>query len=173
MGRAEKLAVPRRWRVSQLSAGFSLVELMVAVAIIGILAQLAVPSAQRMLGHARRSEAKVNVQHIVTLQEAYLADEDAYWDGYNVWSQTNGDALPAIGFVAEGRARYGYSTCSLPSCGCAGAGCTPLTVGALAKSTNAIVPGCQKTDNLWWVDGELQILVYSDSGGPKGDCLKD
>ena len=62
-------------------AGFSLVELMVAVGIIGILAVIAVPRYKSFLVQARRGEAKSNLSHLATLQEVYKAEHYVYYQG--------------------------------------------------------------------------------------------
>ncbi len=58
--------------------GFTLVELMIVVAIIGILASIAVPNFNNAVLKARRSEAKVCLDGIHTAEEAYNAAFDAY-----------------------------------------------------------------------------------------------
>ena len=62
-------------------AGFSLVELMVVVSIVGILAMLAVPRYHGFIAQARRGEAKSNLAHLANLQEMYKAEHGAYYDG--------------------------------------------------------------------------------------------
>jgi type IV pilus assembly protein PilA len=51
--------------------GFTLVELMVVVAIIGVLATLAVPQYQRFTAKARQSEAKIALGAMRTAIESY------------------------------------------------------------------------------------------------------
>ena len=59
-------------------SGFSLVELMIVVAIIGILSALAVPRFQSFQAKARQSEAKNNLSHIYTLEQSYYGDNDTF-----------------------------------------------------------------------------------------------
>lgn len=58
--------------------GFSLIELMVAVAIIGILAALAYPSYTRYVSEARRSDATINLTRIAAAQERFFAQCGRY-----------------------------------------------------------------------------------------------
>ena len=62
-------------------AGFSLLELMVVVAILGVLATVAVPRFNIFRARARQSEAKSNLGVIYTLQEAFNIDHEFYYDG--------------------------------------------------------------------------------------------
>lgn len=63
------------------TAGFSLLELMVVVAIIGVLATVAVPRFNIFRARARQGEAKSNLGVIFTLQEAFKIDKEQYYDG--------------------------------------------------------------------------------------------
>ncbi len=58
--------------------GFSLVELMIVVGIIGILAALAVPRFSAFQAKARQAEAKTNLGQIYTLQESRFLDTNEY-----------------------------------------------------------------------------------------------
>lgn len=62
------------------SEGFSLVELMVVVAIIAVLSVIAVPNFFKFLAKAKRSEAYMNLGSIYTAQKAYWAEHGTYTD---------------------------------------------------------------------------------------------
>jgi len=62
----------------QVEKGFSLVELMVVVAIIAILAALAIPQLTKFQAKSYQSEAKNNLAHVHMMQEAYYLDESTY-----------------------------------------------------------------------------------------------
>ncbi len=58
--------------------GFTLVELMIVVAIIGLLAAIAIPNFLKYQAKAKQGEAKVNLKGIYTAELSYLAESDAY-----------------------------------------------------------------------------------------------
>lgn len=75
--------------------GFSLVELMVVVAIIGILAAIAIPSVGKYMAKARQTEAKTNLSSVYTAEKAFFAE-------YNSYSAR----FESIGYSPEGQLRY-------------------------------------------------------------------
>nr|BFD62398.1 hypothetical protein BdHM001_10790 [Bdellovibrio sp. HM001] len=76
-------------------SGFSLVELMVVVAIIGILASIAIPSINKYMAKARQSEAKTNLSSLYTAEKAFFTE-------YNTYDSR----FAAVGFTPEGALRY-------------------------------------------------------------------
>lgn len=76
-------------------AGFSLIELMIVVAIIGILATIAVPNFQKFQAKARQSEAKSALAAVYAAQKAFYAE----WNFYQA-------DLRDIGYRPEGVMNY-------------------------------------------------------------------
>jgi prepilin-type N-terminal cleavage/methylation domain-containing protein len=60
------------------SKGFTLIELMIVVVIIGILAALAIPRFMRVTTKAKQSEAKQILKQIYVMQRAYRQQYDTY-----------------------------------------------------------------------------------------------
>jgi type IV pilus assembly protein PilA len=58
--------------------GFTLIELMIVIAIIGILAAIAIPQFSAYRTRSYNSSAQADVRNIATAQEAYFVDESTY-----------------------------------------------------------------------------------------------
>ena len=80
------------------SKGFTLIELMIVVAIIGILAAIAIPNFLNMRKKAMSTEAKSNLGNLRTMEEAYRMEYGSY-----TASLTNLDYIQPAG------ARYSYT----------------------------------------------------------------
>ncbi len=80
------------------SEGFTLIELMIVVAIIGLLAALAIPNFMKFQARSKQSEAKSNLKSLFTAQKAYYGDKQVYCD-----------LLSNVGFYPERNNRYLYS----------------------------------------------------------------
>ena len=63
--------------------GFSLMEVMIVVVIIGILAALAYPNLEKYLKRARQTEAKTNLSAIYTAQKIYFTLHQSYAEDIN------------------------------------------------------------------------------------------
>lgn len=81
--------------------GFTLVELMIVVVIIGILASIAIPKFSSMIGKAKTTEAKQILNQIVTLETSYYYQNSAYWPFDNV-------DVPQINFELPANAKFSY-----------------------------------------------------------------
>ncbi len=86
------------------SKGFTLIELMIVVTIIGILASIALPSFTTFLAQSRQAEPKAMLKTWFSTQRSYFAEKSAYTESFVV-----------LGFSPERGNRYGYgfaATCS-------------------------------------------------------------
>ena len=63
--------------------GFSLMEVMIVLVIIGIFAALAYPNLEKYLKRARQTEAKTNLSAIYTAQKIYFTIHQSYADDIN------------------------------------------------------------------------------------------
>jgi prepilin-type N-terminal cleavage/methylation domain-containing protein len=66
---------------SKRHAGFTLVELMVVVGIIGVLAAIAVPQFSSRQGKAYDARVKQDARNVATAEESYYTDNLTYYSG--------------------------------------------------------------------------------------------
>ena len=96
----------------KIAKGFTLIELMIVVAIIGILAAIAIPNFVKFQCRSKQSEAKGNLKSLYVAEESYRAEYDEYYtsgvscSGSNCTTESND-----VGFAPKGnRIRYAYTT---------------------------------------------------------------
>jgi len=121
-------------RLHNRRAGFTLVELMISVAIIGILAAIAIPAFSTYQLRAKRSEAYANLSAIARSEEGYFVTNGTYVDTGNSypggvgplkrqWTALADGAFASIGFRPEGDVFFDYEAYT-------GCGCTNCYTGA-------------------------------------------
>jgi type IV pilus assembly protein PilA len=84
--------------MKKLHKGFTLIELMIVVAIIGILAALAIPNFIKFQARSKQSEAKSNLKGLFTAERSYYQEHDTYTS-----------CVRTMGFNPERANRYRYT----------------------------------------------------------------
>ena len=79
-------------------SGFTLIELMITVAIIGLLAMIALPRFENYRKKAKQSEAKINLKAIYTQELTFFAEASRYTE-----------LLSELGWKPQGICLYEYS----------------------------------------------------------------
>jgi len=144
---------PRR-PAAPLAAGFTLIELMIIVVIIGVLATIAVPTYNDYVVNSRRSEGKSALQEAMNRQERFYTTNNAYTDNMTNLGYDNNPAITGDGW---------YQVAAV-QCGALGGGATPL---AQCVRIEATPQGDQTSDtcDIFWLNSRGQRGV---SG--TGDC---
>ncbi len=127
--------------------GFTLIEMMLVVAIIGVLAAVAVPLYNRYMSKARQSEAKMSLAAIYIAEKTFHGDYGGYVSSFAAMSYepeglkrfyTVGWAADMTGSVTNYSgtlARSAYDRLNAP----ANFGCDPAAARAVLPATIAVV----------------------------------
>jgi prepilin-type N-terminal cleavage/methylation domain-containing protein len=114
--------------------GFTLIELMISVAIIGILSATSLSLFRFQQMRTKRSEAMTNVEALARMEQTYFGESGTYPDisvpwpagapvaASRQWDAASNAAFGVLGFSIEGAAYYSYAVASKGGGGCCPAG---------------------------------------------------
>ncbi|WP_300086057.1 type IV pilin protein [uncultured Nitrosomonas sp.] len=130
------------------TSGFTLIELMVVVAIIGILAAVIYPSYQEYVHRANRAEAKSILLEMAQLLERNYTEANSYEKVVLPVTQSprSGTAKYTIQFAAGTLTRNAYTLEAVPAGNMAGDACGTL---ALTQTGAKSVSGSKSVDECW------------------------
>ncbi len=129
--------------------GFTLIELMIVVAIIGILAAIAIPNFMRFQARSRTTEARTNLGAIYTAQVSFFGEGNSF--GF----------FPQIGWGPTGTPRYHYTMQNSL------AGNGNLDTGAPDVSSSGGAPAWTGNFNNAAVNGAVPALAAPNAQGQR------
>lgn len=146
---------------------FTLIEMMITVAIVGILAAIAIPSFRIYQTRTRRSEATTNLSALGRALDSYHAEYNAFIDtgssfpgglsgsSKRPWDPASELAFGATGWRPEGGVSYDYAVNdgSSNACTCAPGNC--FTASAYGDVDS---------------DGAIAVVLYARPDGAGNDC---
>jgi type IV pilus assembly protein PilA len=145
-------------KLREKEGGFTLIELMIVVAIIAILAAIAIPNYLNYRMKARASESKSNIGSLNTMEEAYAAEWNQYITaefnptaaptagGWSAW--TANSYFDNLGFAVRGHFYYQYGISGHAAASCATAVTTPTSGSFTVANGDITIDSCAGLDDI-------------------------
>ena len=133
--------------------GFTLIELMIVVAIIGILAAIAIPNFMNFMAKTKRSEVKYNLAAIYKCQISYFGENNAFSSSFNTIRWRPEGKIFYYTF-SMGTEYYGIPVASNPLPG-------GFTFGASTNSFTTLSWGNIDTDpmvDVWYINDRKEMV---------------
>jgi type IV pilus assembly protein PilE len=115
-----------RWN----SRGFSLIELMIVIAVVAILASIAVPSYRQYVLRAHRTEAKAALLNVAAAQEKFYLQNNTYTTALT--------AAPPAGLGIAATTRNGYYNIAIGGADNTSFSVTATATGAQTKDARCL-----------------------------------
>ena len=145
--------------------GFSLVELMTAVGIIGVMSSVAVPKYQKFRANAAQSEAQSSLSSIYTLQQLYFVEKDVYASmklNYTGREFTGLNSADQLSYSPANNARYKYTGLRFKATGATttenGTDSDAVRFKAIADAV-VVLASCASSGNVdkWCIDHDKKM----------------
>jgi len=150
--------------------GFTLIELMIVVAIIGILASIAIPNFLRFQAKSKQSEARLLLSGIFTAQTSYFSENNRYGSfGEIAWSPIGTKQIYTYYSGSDGAGGSGltdFKDAPAPIGHTAWAG-TPApaqSTGVTAGFTSGAIGNIDSdaTLDIWMINDQRNLVLISD-----------
>jgi type IV pilus assembly protein PilE len=154
IGEAEQMTkIAKRNRI----AGFSLLELVIALAVVAVLAAIAYPSYSQSIINGRRADGKTALVNLGNRMEQYYAQN-------NTFASATIASSPSTDVLSAAASEQGYYTLTIP----------PATLTANSYTIQATRAGVQTADthcgNLTLTSAGVKGIVNNASGYTVADC---
>lgn len=134
--------------MKEFNKGFTLIELMIVVAIIGILAAIAMPAYVEYVQRAKRADAKAALLSAILAQEKWRANHTTYGSLADIdVSTTSPDKYYTIS--VSGNTASTYSISAAPKSPHTDTKCAVFTINQVGNNTTKTVTGTSSVDYCW------------------------